>query len=540
MGCRIRLAVFKLLASCAAMLAICAPAAAHDGEKQVSDGIYMQGAAWGRSGSTHLRLYSELNNHRSGATNPLRLSAWLSVFPGERGGDCCSPGHRLAVFEPIAGLPAWTSLRPFDQTAPVTPPAEAGHYYVVIVLEEHRPELCSSADGFCLRDSIFSATRSFWEAAAPPPSEYSLHVNIVQAVGFVTFDPPGTPCNEYLYCRKYPRGTSVTVTPVGNVHHTPNAWGWATEFAGWTGPCTGTAPCTVTMDSSKSLDAHFRQLVTDISLEPFAPQGATHTEKDIVISLRVRNLGQMRAANVRLAGTSTLGRSVWLFPGCTLVVPGFGTTNRTPQLGCELGHLEAGAWKDVKVVLRAASPGDVTVDVRALTGSQDPASGNDRLVITVPVSTALPGQPVARYRLYSPVTLEHHFTTDLNEYNTLGTHVGTWIQEGMAGRVLDNPGSYNGVVAVPYYRLYDNSTRWHHWTTDPNEYYTLSLVPGWSAEGTDGFILPTQAQGAIPLYRLLYPFIGGLHHWTIDGYEANTLVQSYGWILEGGSGYVLP
>jgi hypothetical protein len=156
---------------------------------------------------------------------------------------------------------------------------------------------------------------------------------------------------------------------------------------------------------------------------------------------------------------------------------------------------------------------------------------------TVAASPA--GVPVQRYRLYSDVTKEHHFTTDFNEYTVLGAQTGTWVQEGTVGRILDNPGSFNGVEAIPYYRLYDSSTQWHHWTTDPNEYYTLGLFPNWNQEGVDGWILPTNTAGATELYRLNYPFIPGLHHWTIDANEYNTLIASYGWQGEPGAGFVV-
>ncbi|HUP30179.1 MAG TPA: hypothetical protein VM122_08410, partial [Usitatibacter sp.] len=165
---------------------------------------------------------------------------------------------------------------------------------------------------------------------------------------------------------------------------------------------------------------------------------------------------------------------------------------------------------------------------------------NNSATLSRSVFPTLAGSPVLRYRLYSPVTLEHHFTTDLNEYNVLGGYVGTWVQEGTVGKVLNNPGSFNGVNAIPYFRLYDSNTRWHHWTTDANEYYTLSLFPSWNAEGVDGYILPTNPAGSTQLYRLLYPFVPGLHHWTIDANEYNVLTTSYGWIGEGGAGYVVP
>jgi hypothetical protein len=113
------------------------------------------------------------------------------------------------------------------------------------------------------------------------------------------------------------------------------------------------------------------------------------------------------------------------------------------------------------------------------------------------------------------------------------------VQEGTVGKVLDNPGAFNGVQAVPYYRLYHPEVRWHHWTTDANEYYTLDAFPFWVGEGVDGYLLPTQAPGTIPLYRLLYNLVGGLHLWTIDQNEYDTLTAG-NWTGEGGTGFVIP
>jgi hypothetical protein len=143
-----------------------------------------------------------------------------------------------------------------------------------------------------------------------------------------------------------------------------------------------------------------------------------------------------------------------------------------------------------------------------------------------------------RYRLYNPQSQEHLYTTDQNEYNVLGAG-GVWVQEGTAGKVLNNPGSFNGAAATPYYRLYNNFTLWHHWTTDPNEYYTLLTYPGWGGEGVDGYLLPTQVAGTTPLYRLVYPDGRGLHHWTVDANEYTTLINTYGWVGEGGTGFVV-
>jgi hypothetical protein len=207
---------------------------------------------------------------------------------------------------------------------------------------------------------------------------------------------------------------------------------------------------------------------------------------------------------------------------------------------CNIGTLAEGASAQVKVVLRPSAAGSLSNNVSVRGAEPDPVSSNDFGAITMPVNASPAGIPVIRYRLYSPVTQEHLFTTSANEYNTLGAHPETWKQEGESGKVLDNPGSFNGVKAVPYYRLYNTQTRWHHWTTDANEYYTLIQYATWNAEGVDGYLLPSGATaGTTPLYRLVYLDGRGLHHWTIDRAEYDALVRDYGWQGEGGAGNVI-
>ena len=144
-----------------------------------------------------------------------------------------------------------------------------------------------------------------------------------------------------------------------------------------------------------------------------------------------------------------------------------------------------------------------------------------------------------RYRLYSPGTFEHLYTTDLNEYSVLPVCCA-WVGEGAIYRIFRGAGgSLNSVAAVPYYRLYNPFSYQHHWTTDANEYAFLPTV-GWVQEGIDGYVLPSQATGSVPLYRLYLNAAGGLHLWTIDANERAYLVANSGWIDEGIAGYVVP
>jgi Tol biopolymer transport system component len=154
------------------------------------------------------------------------------------------------------------------------------------------------------------------------------------------------------------------------------------------------------------------------------------------------------------------------------------------------------------------------------------------------LDTSINGTLTTRYRLYSETTKEHLYTTDLNEYNTLPVCCN-WKAEGSIYQLFLSSGSVAGVNAVPYYRLYNRYSYQHHWTTDANEYNALG-AQGWSQEGIDGYVLPAQATGSVPLYRLYLNASGGLHLWTTDANEKNVLTTSAGWKDEGIAGYVMP
>ena len=88
------------------------------------------------------------------------------------------------------------------------------------------------------------------------------------------------------------------------------------------------------------------------------------------------------------------------------------------------------------------------------------------------------------------------------------------------------------------FRLFSDITKEHHYTTDLNEYTVLGGW-GWTQEGTDGYILPTPVSGVtVPLYRLRYSYLP-LHLWTTDLNEY-TVIPSWGWVQEGVAGYVVP
>ena len=91
------------------------------------------------------------------------------------------------------------------------------------------------------------------EVAAAPPT-YPLTVAKIGS-GTVTSKPPGINCGSD--CREdYPSGTQVTLTasPAAN-----------SAFAGWSGACTGTGACKLTMDAAKDVTATFVALCLKIN-----------------------------------------------------------------------------------------------------------------------------------------------------------------------------------------------------------------------------------------------------------------------------------
>lgn len=273
----------------------------------------------------------------------------------------------------------------------------------------------------------------------------------------------------------------------------------------------------------------FGPATAGISLNQSVMPNPASVGKDLVYDLKIYNSGPATATNVVLTDTIPGSAAyIWASPGCS------GTVTVT----CSIGSIAAGGSASTRIVIRPSVAGVLTNFASATASEFDPVTSDNSSSVSVSVNVPLPGVPALRYRLYSPVSLEHHFTTDLNEYNVLGAS-GAWIQEGTVGKVLNNPGSFGGVGAVPYYRLYNTFTRWHHWTTDPNEYYTLTTYPGWNGEGVDGYLLPSTTSGATQLFRLVYPNGTGLHHWTTDSNEYSVLITVYGWVGEGGTGYVV-
>jgi hypothetical protein len=88
------------------------------------------------------------------------------------------------------------------------------------------------------------------EATTPPPNQYALTISKSgTGSGTVTSSPAGINCGTDC-SESYNKGTNVTLTA------TPTT---GSTFAGWSGACSGTGGCSVTMNSDKTVTATFTQ-----------------------------------------------------------------------------------------------------------------------------------------------------------------------------------------------------------------------------------------------------------------------------------------
>ena len=200
----------------------------------------------------------------------------------------------------------------------------------------------------------------------PLPVNHTLSVTLAgTGTGGVSSDPPGIDCPGDC-SQSYLEGTVVTLTA------TPDE---GSTFAGWSGDCSGTASCSVTMDAARSVTATFTLLP-----DPTADLSVTQTDTPDPVTggnavnyvITVSNAGPDAATNVTLvdtlpAGTTLISSSA----GCSLA----GTT-----VICPLGTLASGASANVSIVVRAPNVSSATVMTNSATASAsetDPASANN-------------------------------------------------------------------------------------------------------------------------------------------------------------------
>jgi uncharacterized protein (TIGR03437 family) len=146
--------------------------------------------------------------------------------------------------------------------------------------------------------------------------------------GTVSSSPPGTSCGSG--CLTYATGTVVTLTA------TPSA---GSTFAGWSGACSGTASCTVSMNSNQAVTAAFNLTssggngVTISSLSSASPTpltvlqiGTSGVNAANPVTLQFSNSSGFsvteQAVSVQSDGTVTTGVPLYVDPSSGQIGPG--------------------------------------------------------------------------------------------------------------------------------------------------------------------------------------------------------------------------
>jgi Divergent InlB B-repeat domain/FG-GAP-like repeat len=181
-------------------------------------------------------------------TGTLRLEYWIATNgnqPTFNGGPFI--GTRIAIFPNNGQLSAGFSFININGFAGYTVPAY-GTYWLVMTLAQYQPGVCGSADGFCYSDSYLSS--QMITIGTNPLSVSTAGTGSGNVVGVVNSPAPTAEINcpaSACFVNVF-GGYTVTLTA------TPAA---GSVFAGWSGACTGTAPCTISMAAARSVTATF-------------------------------------------------------------------------------------------------------------------------------------------------------------------------------------------------------------------------------------------------------------------------------------------
>jgi hypothetical protein len=122
------------------------------------------------------------------------------------------------------------------------------------------------------------------------PVMFTLTVSVQGGgTGAVTSAPTGISCGATC-AASFASGTPVTLTPAPTT---------GSVFAGWSGACTGSAGCTVTLDQARAVTASFSRVFTD----------ATLTARVTVV--RAVHVSELRAAIDTLRARQGLTAFAW-------------------------------------------------------------------------------------------------------------------------------------------------------------------------------------------------------------------------------------
>jgi uncharacterized repeat protein (TIGR01451 family) len=156
-------------------------------------------------------------------------------------------------------------------------------------------------------------------------------------------------------------------------------------FAGWSGACTGTGACVLTMSQSRSVTATFNltggpQADLAVASHTSDPPAAASVGQPVTFSLAIANNGPAGATNVVLTDT--------LPTGATFVSASPGCTHNAGTVTCAIGALASGASVQVQVVIQPTAAGGATNFASVAAAEADPLSFNNASALAIQVSAA--------------------------------------------------------------------------------------------------------------------------------------------------------
>ena len=132
---------------------------------------------------------------------------------------------------------------------------------------------CTGTSTCTLTLTANTTVNAEFDASTPPPVQLTV-TTTGSGTGTVTSNPTGISCPGTCSAN-YPSGTQVTLTAAADSGST---------FAGWSGACSGTSTCTLTLTANTSVGAEFDAPKVTLTVQPAGTGSGTVTSNPAAIS----------------------------------------------------------------------------------------------------------------------------------------------------------------------------------------------------------------------------------------------------------------